>query len=194
MVNTYFRHYNLYKYAFTPAVRMNLHFNYHGAPVTSKEDEMAVDLEIPVGDQTGQAAGEDPDQLPSAQPLPSGNTAMSSAAQDENSRSADIGSRMSGTAAQAEGPATDRSGATQRSLEPAASDVQAAVDSDSVKLLRELIKGQLSDEIKRLRNSVDDSLKRTEENFNKKLQSVEAVQAAMQGPGGKSGSGKGRKK
>ncbi|XP_071849775.1 cilia- and flagella-associated protein 119-like isoform X2 [Apostichopus japonicus] len=39
VVNTYFRHYKLYKYAFTPVVKLDLSINYVGLPDSSEQEE-----------------------------------------------------------------------------------------------------------------------------------------------------------
>ncbi|XP_072832975.2 cilia- and flagella-associated protein 119 [Pogona vitticeps] len=39
MINTYFRHYKLYKYAFTPQVRLDISFTYIGMPEPEAKDE-----------------------------------------------------------------------------------------------------------------------------------------------------------
>ncbi|XP_061446913.1 cilia- and flagella-associated protein 119 isoform X1 [Rhineura floridana] len=41
MINTYFRHYKLYKYAFTPQVRLDISFTYIGMPEPEPKDEEA---------------------------------------------------------------------------------------------------------------------------------------------------------
>ncbi|XP_042330481.1 coiled-coil domain-containing protein 189 [Sceloporus undulatus] len=42
VINTYFRHYKLYKYAFTPQVRLDISFTYIGMPEPEPKDEEAV--------------------------------------------------------------------------------------------------------------------------------------------------------
>ncbi|KAH0626363.1 hypothetical protein JD844_001305 [Phrynosoma platyrhinos] len=42
MINTYFRHYKLYKYAFTPQVRLDISFTYIGMPEPEPKDEETV--------------------------------------------------------------------------------------------------------------------------------------------------------
>uniref|UniRef100_A0ACB8EVP3 Uncharacterized protein n=1 Tax=Sphaerodactylus townsendi TaxID=933632 RepID=A0ACB8EVP3_9SAUR len=41
MINTYFRHFKLYKYAFTPQVRLDVSFSYVGMPEPKEEDPTA---------------------------------------------------------------------------------------------------------------------------------------------------------
>ncbi|KAF7238745.1 hypothetical protein EYD10_14448 [Varanus komodoensis] len=43
MINTYFRHYKLYKYAFTPQVRLDLSLTYIGMPEPQPKDEEAAE-------------------------------------------------------------------------------------------------------------------------------------------------------
>lgn len=63
-INTYFRHFKMYKYAFTPLVRLDLSINYHGVPVSPEpteagdgDDEAPKDTEALTEDQGGEAAG-----------------------------------------------------------------------------------------------------------------------------------------
>ncbi|XP_068747535.1 cilia- and flagella-associated protein 119-like isoform X1 [Montipora capricornis] len=44
-VNTYFRHFKMYKYAFTPKVRLDLSFEYVGLPVTPEPPQVGDDEE-----------------------------------------------------------------------------------------------------------------------------------------------------
>ncbi|KAJ7374048.1 hypothetical protein OS493_009378 [Desmophyllum pertusum] len=56
-VNTYFRHFKMYKYAFTPKVRLDLSLEYVGLPVTPEPSEVGEGDEEGAGD-TAQAVDE----------------------------------------------------------------------------------------------------------------------------------------
>ncbi|XP_074641739.1 cilia- and flagella-associated protein 119-like [Tubulanus polymorphus] len=139
VINTYFRHYKMYKYVFTPLVRLDLSIQYTGMPVTPPSSE--------VGDQDAeQNVEEQPEET--------------TVEVEESSEKPDE---------------------TEESDEP-----------NAAKELRAMIKSHLEDEIKKLRLSVDDKMKQSEEVLTKKLATVEGAKT----PAGKSrgGSGKGKKK
>ncbi|XP_015267637.1 PREDICTED: coiled-coil domain-containing protein C16orf93 homolog isoform X2 [Gekko japonicus] len=48
VINTYFRHFKLYKYAFTPQVRLDISFSYIGMPEPKEEAEPAEGTEPPL--------------------------------------------------------------------------------------------------------------------------------------------------
>lgn len=136
-VNTYFRHFKMYKYAFTPLVRLDLSLSYVGVPVTpppSEADETAPqDVEV-APEQTGEPG---------------------------------------------EGaPSTDQ----QKTPEPE--------ESQARKELRTMIQTYLSEEIKKMKTSVEEQIKSTEDTLNKKLEVTEGLKS---GKGGR-GSPKGKKK
>ncbi|XP_054849201.1 cilia- and flagella-associated protein 119 isoform X2 [Eublepharis macularius] len=66
VINTYFRHFKLYKYAFTPQVRLDISFSYIGMPEPREEAEPAESLEPPLSPlqedskEAAAAAEEDP--------------------------------------------------------------------------------------------------------------------------------------
>ncbi|XP_077170823.1 cilia- and flagella-associated protein 119 isoform X2 [Paroedura picta] len=65
IINTYFRHFKLYKYAFTPQVRLDVSFTYIGMPEPKEEAEPAESTETPLSplqEETEEAtpAQEDP--------------------------------------------------------------------------------------------------------------------------------------
>lgn len=132
-VNTYFRHFKMYKYAFTPLVRLDLSLSYVGVPETPAPSE--------ADDQEGEPTAED------------------QATKDE--------------APEEEGKA--------KTPEPE--------ESEARKELRGMIQTFLTEEIKKMKLSMDDQLKSTEDLLNKKLDLAE-------GAGKKSGrnSAKGAKK
>nr|XP_056718995.1 cilia- and flagella-associated protein 119 [Euleptes europaea] len=120
VINTYFRHLKLYKYAFTPQVRLDISFSYIGMP-EPKEEEPAESSEPPIS------------------PL-----------QEE--------------------------------------DEEAAAVEDPTAALREYISAQLNQELAQLRQSVEQRLRATEDQFSSKLVQLE------KGHSGGKGSGKGKKK
>ncbi|XP_052801240.1 cilia- and flagella-associated protein 119-like isoform X2 [Mya arenaria] len=130
-VNTYFRHFKMYKYAFTPLVRLDLSINYVGMPPTPPPTEA----------DEGEAAGEEIPVETEPEPEPP-----------------------------AQSPQPD--------------------ESEARKELRGMIQTFLAEEIKKMKTSVDDQLRSTEEVLNKKLDVAEG------GGGKKSGrnSAKGGKK
>ncbi|KAL4223699.1 hypothetical protein ACF0H5_017167 [Mactra antiquata] len=127
-VNSYFRHFKMYKYAFTPLVRLDLSINYIGIPPT---------------------------------PAPS---------------EADEGEEQ-------------KVEETPREEEPVVEKTPEPEESAAKKELRGMIQNFLAEEIKKMKVSMDDQLKSTEEALNKKLDVAEG--------GGKKGgrnSAKGSKK
>ncbi|KAL3856756.1 hypothetical protein ACJMK2_011477 [Sinanodonta woodiana] len=136
-VNTYFRHFKMYKYAFTPLVRLDLTLSYVGIPETpppSEADEPDAGLEAEQGELTGDS----------------------------------------------ETPAV----APERPTEPE--------ESPERKELRTMIQTYLTEEVKKIKASVDSHLKSTEDLLNKKLDIAEGGGASTQ-KGGR-GSAKGKKK
>lgn len=137
-VNTYFRHFKMYKYAFTPLVRLDLSLSYVGVPVTPPPSE--------AGEQEEEAKAEGTDGEP------------------------------------VEGDVGVPDGASEhKTPEPD--------ESPARKELRQMIQGYLSEEIKKMKLSVEEQIKSTEETLNKKIDTVEGVAKK----GGK-GSAKGKKK
>ncbi|XP_065054299.1 cilia- and flagella-associated protein 119-like isoform X2 [Rhopilema esculentum] len=72
VLNTYFKHYKLYKYAFTPKVRLNLTFEYNGLPEEpaeiegeKEEPEGGANVEITVEGDSGIA---EPEQMENEDP------------------------------------------------------------------------------------------------------------------------------
>ncbi|XP_053375326.1 cilia- and flagella-associated protein 119-like isoform X3 [Mercenaria mercenaria] len=115
-VNSYFRHFKMYKYAFTPMVRLDLSINYIGIPPT------------PAPSEADEGEGEP--------------------AVDE-------------TTAEGEGEQAE----TEKTPEPE--------ESAARKELRGMIQTYLSEEIKKMKVSMDDQLKTTEELLSKKLDVAE---------------------
>ncbi|XP_013382929.1 coiled-coil domain-containing protein 189 [Lingula anatina] len=139
VIHTYFRHYKLYKYAFTPMVRLDLSMNYIGVPVTSPApseagEDVAVETEPTEGTE-GEA--QDAEQAPEPQE---------------------------------EQPQTE--------------------ESESAKELRSMIQAHLTEEMNKLRLSMEEQIKVTDEALNKKLSALEGNAA---GKGGRASS-KGKKK
>lgn len=136
-VNTYFRHFKMYKYAFTPLVRLDLSLSYVGLPVTPPPSE---------ADETSPPE----DEVPTEQ-----------------------------TTEPTEGETTTEQ---QKTPEPE--------ESQARKELRTMIQTYLSDEIKKMKTSVEEQIKNTEDSLNKKLEVTEGTKS---GKGGR-GSPKGKKK
>ena len=53
VLSTYFKHFKLYKYAFTKRVQLNLHFTYNGEPGTGRRREAEGE-----GERKGEGEGE----------------------------------------------------------------------------------------------------------------------------------------
>ncbi|KAK2189752.1 hypothetical protein NP493_98g05011 [Ridgeia piscesae] len=121
VVDSYFRHFKLYKYAYTPMVRLDLTMAYTGLPPT------------PVPSEYDETTGEG--LIMSAD----GDTM-----QDEVSMQLETSGESSN---QEESPAA--------------------------KELRELIRKHLGEELAKLKSSMEEQLKTTEETINRKLQTVE---------------------
>ncbi|KAM6452836.1 cilia- and flagella-associated protein 119 isoform 1-T1 [Liasis olivaceus] len=67
MINTYFRHYKLYKYAFTPQVRLDISFTYTGLPEPEPEEATAESTETalsPLQEELEEAVA--PEESPTA--------------------------------------------------------------------------------------------------------------------------------
>ncbi|XP_062619349.1 cilia- and flagella-associated protein 119-like [Saccostrea cucullata] len=140
-VNTYFRHFKMYKYAFTPLVRLDLSLTYTGMPETPPPSETA---EAPAEDDLATEEAPEP-----AEPEP-----------------------------------TEEPPAQPKSPEPE--------ESKARKELRAMVQSYLSDEIKKMKLSVEEQLKVTEESLNKKIDIAEGG-GNKSGKGGR-GSAKGKKK
>ncbi|XP_050408007.1 cilia- and flagella-associated protein 119 isoform X2 [Patella vulgata] len=123
-INTYFRHFKMYKYAFTPLVRLDLSMNYVGVPDSPPPSE-AGDLE---GEPDGDACG------------------------DETKVEGDDG----------EGP-----------KENASSEQPEVIESPARKELRTMIQTFLAEEIKKMKISVDEQIKTTEEVIQHKIEAVD---------------------
>ncbi|KAL5016133.1 hypothetical protein ScPMuIL_005722 [Solemya velum] len=138
-VNTYFRHFKMYKYAFTPLVRLDLALNYVGVPVTpppSEAEEVEM-KDLPDEDQTEEKTeGEAIEDRPES-----------------------------------------------KTLEPE--------ESDARQELKKMIQSYLADEIKKMKLSVDEQLKLSEEAMAKK---IEAAESNAGGKKSSRGSAKGKKK
>ncbi|KAI0223235.1 hypothetical protein LSAT2_025542 [Lamellibrachia satsuma] len=133
VIDSYFRHFKMYKYVFTPLVRLDLTIEYTGLPPTPPISE----CDVRSGD--GNNTPVDGDVV-----------------QDEVSMksvpSAELGSQE---------------------------------ESPAAKELRELIRKHLGDELAKLKTSMEEQIKTTEESINRKLQSVERSSSVK---------GKGKKK
>ncbi|KAK7089016.1 cilia- and flagella-associated protein 119-like isoform X2 [Littorina saxatilis] len=117
-INTYFRHFKMYKYAFTPLVRLDLSINYFGVPIVSPEPTEAGDI-----DEEGSKDQE---------------TATEDQLRGETS-----------------GPVEE--------------------ESEARKELRAMIQTYLSEEIKKVKLTVEEQLKATEETLSKKLEAAEPI-------------------
>jgi len=116
-VNTYFRHFKMYKYAFTPLVRLDLSISYLGMPATPAPSEADDQEGVPAADGDGT---------------------------QEETQGADE---------------------PEKTPEPE--------ESEARKELRSMIQSFLTDEIKKMKVSMDEQLKSTEDLLNKKLDVVE---------------------
>lgn len=116
-INTYFRHFKMYKYAFTPLVRLDLSINYHGVPVVSPEPTEAGD----VGEES----------------------------------------------------CKDQETTTEELEMETAPEVEE--ESDARKELRAMIQTYLAEEIKKVKLTVEEQLKSTEDSLSKKIETAEAV-------------------
>ncbi|XP_076434959.1 cilia- and flagella-associated protein 119-like isoform X2 [Babylonia areolata] len=118
-INTYFRHFKMYKYAFTPLVRLDLSINYVGVPVASPEPT------------------------------------------DEG----EVGEEAS----------KDQETATEEPEGEAAPEVEEESEAkkEAKKELRAMIQTYLAEEIKKVKVTVEEELKNTEESLNKKIESAE---------------------
>ncbi|CAG2242615.1 unnamed protein product [Mytilus edulis] len=141
-VNTYFRHFKMYKYAFTPLVRLDLSLSYVGLPVTPPPSEGKPSY---------------------AELLPL-------------------------ITYPNEGPytAADDDGDEDIILYTA----NGTEESQARKELRTMIQTYLSDEIKKMKTSVEEQIKSTEDSLNKKLEVTEGTKSGK----GARGSPKGKKK
>ncbi|XP_033748817.1 coiled-coil domain-containing protein 189-like isoform X2 [Pecten maximus] len=140
VVNTYFRHFKMYKYAFTPLVRLDLSLTYVGVPPSPPQSEVG-EPEVPTEESTEDLIPEDAE-------------------------------RGTGEGEQGE-----------KTPEPE--------ESDARKELRSMIQTFLSEEVKKMKVSVEEQIKTTEETLNKKLDVAEG--GSKGGKGGR-GSAKGKKK
>eukprot|EP00105_Crassostrea_gigas_P019784 XP_011438393.1 PREDICTED: coiled-coil domain-containing protein 189-like [Crassostrea gigas] len=140
-VNTYFRHFKMYKYAFTPLVRLDLSLTYTGMPETpppSEAGETPAEIDVPM---------EEAPELPETEP--------------------------------AEAPPAE-----PKSPEPE--------ESKARKELRAMVQSYLTEEIKKMKLSVEEQLKATEDSLSKKIDTAEGG-GNKSGKGGR-GSAKGKKK
>ncbi|KAK3084051.1 hypothetical protein FSP39_007373 [Pinctada imbricata] len=141
-VNTYFRHFKMYKYAFTPLVKLDLTLNYVGMPPT------------PPASEAGEPAGE--------------------------------GETTEDTPKEGEVTADTETQADEATKTPEPD------ESDARKELRDMVKTYLSEEVKRIKSTVDDQIKSTEDMLNRKIDVAEGG-GSKSGKGGR-GSAKGKKK
>ncbi|XP_077996046.1 cilia- and flagella-associated protein 119-like [Glandiceps talaboti] len=130
VVNTYFRHHKLYKYVFTPLVRLDLAMTYEGVPETPPQSEAGDELKEETEEEVA-----------------------------------------------AEGDATQAEEVEIVEPEPEKEETPAQ------KELRKLIQQQLSEEVEKLKLSVEEQLKTNEESLQKKLSVVD----------GRTGSGGGKR-
>lgn len=65
-INTYFRHFKMYKYTFTPQVKLDLGITYEGIPVPSPPPEEEVEPET--GDIELEVPQDEPEQAPTPEP------------------------------------------------------------------------------------------------------------------------------
>ncbi|ESO95303.1 hypothetical protein LOTGIDRAFT_214955 [Lottia gigantea] len=136
-INTYFRHFKMYKYAFTPLVRLDLAMNYIGIPESPRPEE--------AGDVEGE--GQADDELK------------------------DVDDQIEGQTENTE---------TQNTPE--------IEESPARKELRTMIQSFLSEEIKKMKLSVEEQIKSSEEVLHHKLEAVEPTKKSPRA------SAKGKKK
>ncbi|XP_041349757.1 coiled-coil domain-containing protein 189-like [Gigantopelta aegis] len=130
-INTYFRHFKMYKYVFTPLVKLDLAMNYIGMSMTPppSETDDQEDQDTTLDEQVDTTAGETDDQK-----------------------------------------------------------TEETEESPAKKELRTMIQAFLAEEIKKMKQNVDEQIKSTEETLSKKIESVEGNSPR------KGGSGKGKRK
>ncbi|WAR03787.1 CC189-like protein [Mya arenaria] len=178
-VNTYFRHFKMYKYAFTPLVRLDLSINYVGMPPTPPptEDLKGGHVEDGCVGQGGLSLEQGDSQLRFS-PVVLDSTPRPHSAVD-----------LWDVADEGEAAGEEIPVETEPEPEPPAQSPQPD-ESEARKELRGMIQTFLAEEIKKMKTSVDDQLRSTEEVLNKKLDVAEG------GGGKKSGrnSAKGGKK
>jgi hypothetical protein len=133
VINTYFRHYKLYKYTFTPRVTLDLNITYLGMPSTPQPSEAPAEESVKEAEEAVMEVHEEP---------------------------------------------------------PTAVPKQPPEDELAMNELRKLIRQHLSEELKRLRLTVDQQIKTSEETISKKLVAVEASSKATTGKDNSPGKGK----
>ncbi|XP_053375325.1 cilia- and flagella-associated protein 119-like isoform X2 [Mercenaria mercenaria] len=150
-VNSYFRHFKMYKYAFTPMVRLDLSINYIGIPPTPAPSE--------------ETERKSPDGKLRASPMVS---------VDETPRQLTADDDIWDLADEGEGePAVDETTAEGEGEQAETEKTPEPEESAARKELRGMIQTYLSEEIKKMKVSMDDQLKTTEELLSKKLDVAE---------------------
>ncbi|XP_060569560.1 cilia- and flagella-associated protein 119-like isoform X2 [Ruditapes philippinarum] len=161
-VNSYFRHFKMYKYAFTPMVRLDLSINYVGIP---------------------------PTPVPSEETKESGKHITWNLPSDSTLRVGRLPGGGGVSADEGEGePAVEE---PQVEEEPAEPEKTPEPESAARKELRGMIQTYLTEEIKKMKLSMDDQLKTTEELLSKKLDVAEGGGAKK---GGRNSAKGGKKK
>lgn len=140
VINTYFRHFKMYKYVFTPLVRLDLSMNYIGMPPTPPASEV---------DEADQAADGE----------------LTERSNKDGEQGAD---GETGSEAQGDGELVEKSG-----------------ESAAASELRQLIKQHLSEEIKKLKISMEDQIKESEDSISKKLDAAEDQKTSGKASAGK---------
>lgn len=129
-INTYFRHFKMYKYAFTPLVRLDLTITYHGVPVSPEPPE----------------AGDGDDEGP----------------KDDETMTEDQ---------------MEQQGALEGELddEQASEEKEEPEESEARRELRAMISNYLTEEIKKVKVTVEEQLKTTEDSLSKKIDAAEGT-------------------
>ncbi|XP_076434958.1 cilia- and flagella-associated protein 119-like isoform X1 [Babylonia areolata] len=159
-INTYFRHFKMYKYAFTPLVRLDLSINYVGVPVASPEptdegevgEEASKDQETATEEPEGEAAPEVEGEKSGGDGAESGEVVQIVTEADTSASDPDTNTNTNSTALQAE---------------------ESEAKKEAKKELRAMIQTYLAEEIKKVKVTVEEELKNTEESLNKKIESAE---------------------
>ncbi|XP_071093016.1 cilia- and flagella-associated protein 119-like [Haliotis cracherodii] len=130
-INTYFRHFKMYKYAFTPLVRLDLAINYIGLPMPSPPPSEAGDK----ADETEAKEGE-----------------------------------------------TTEEKVEEDGAEGGADKSEEKEESGAKKELRTMIQTFLSEEIKKMKMSVEEQIKSTEDSINKKIELTDGAASPKKNP------------
>ncbi|KAL8560048.1 hypothetical protein ACOMHN_041517 [Nucella lapillus] len=171
-INTYFRHFKMYKYAFTPLVRLDLTINYHGVPVVSPEPTEVGD----VGEENKDQETTTEEMEKEAPPEVEGESGTETSGELELDRDDDVIDDDDDDDDD-DKPDEEDSPREDRSCSPRGdhSSPSPAEESDARKELRAMIQTYLAEEIKKVKVTVEEQLKTTETTLSKKIETAESV-------------------